>query len=163
MNDKILNSGFTLVEVMVSMALLTTIFLLSTITLSNIIPTASICATFEVLVSDMRLQQLKAMSGNTEGNDSVESYGVYFEQDKYTLFRGFSYIASSSANFIVHLPKGVIFEDINLPASAIVFNQASGEVNAYDGNLDKVTVKSTVNNDEMTLELNKLGTITTTE
>ncbi len=155
--------GFTLVEILVAMALLMTIFVLSSVNLSNLIPKANLRATLEVLVSDMRLQQLKAMSGNTEGTSSVDSYGVYFEPTQYTLFKGFTYSATSSANLVVELPEGVTFSTINVPSSVVLFSQASGEVHNHQPDQSSLILESSVNNQQMTIELNRLGTITITQ
>lgn len=149
--------GFTLVETVIVMGIISILFGFVTINMWGTQQKASLNSLIAILVSDISSQQIKAMSGTTEGS-ALNKYGVYFEERKYTLFRGDIFLPSDSFNFVVNLDSTIRFSDIKLPNSTIVFLQGNGEVSGYDVNNNRVTV---ITNDgkSKTLSINKYGAL----
>jgi len=120
----------------------------------------ALITTMDVLISDLKNQQSKAMTGNTEGRSTNAPYGVYFEQNKYVLFHGPNYTSNNSTNFEVSLDQGDQFSQIKLPNSQIVFALASGEIEPFDPAKNSLVIKNTNTGSEKTIIFNKFGVIT---
>lgn len=154
MNSK---SGFTLVEVLIVMGIILILFSITSLNLSNTVPKSSLNDAVQLLVANIKQQQLSALTGNTEGQTNSSSYGIYFTSGKYTLFRGNSYNANDTSNYDVSL------NDINTSfsgtGSVIVFNKGSGEINNFlpTGNtiiLTQINIQQSKN-----ITINKYGII----
>lgn len=120
----------------------------------------ALITTMDVLITDLKNQQLKAMTGNTEGRVTNDAYGVYFDQinNKYVLFHGPNYDSNETTNFPVKLNEGDQFSQINLPNSQIVFASASGEVEPFDPN-NNLVIENTNSRSVKTIKFNKFGVI----
>ncbi|MEK7496618.1 MAG: hypothetical protein AAB657_01800, partial [Patescibacteria group bacterium] len=113
----------------------------------------SLSTAVQSLITDIKEQQLKAMSGET-------TQGVYFDGDKrkYTVFKGTTYEASNTTNFTVPLGDQIIASEINFSGSQLIFAPGSGEIsNFLPGN--KIVLLNTVSNEQKTIFFNKYGTI----
>ncbi|KKS22025.1 MAG: hypothetical protein UU80_C0015G0020 [candidate division WWE3 bacterium GW2011_GWA1_41_8] len=99
-------------------------------------------------------QQIKAMTGDTEGRPSGNRYGVHFETDKYVLFNG-TYTAGEPSNFEVPLESTLSFTGITGDGN-IIFEQGSGELLGTSG----VTIQDSLNNDQKVIQLNNFGVVT---
>jgi hypothetical protein len=114
----------------------------------------NIDSTVNLLVSDIKAQQIKAMSGGTEGNVASQSYGIYIEPTRYTLFTGTTYNAGDTTNFVVNIEQGITLSN-NLTSSQIVFAKETGEIISYtNGSNIVVTHSSGV---FKTININALG------
>lgn len=135
------------------------LFGVSSLVLTGLIPKASVRAQAEVLVSQLRQQQLKAMSGATEGLDESGSYGVYFGDNYYTLFHGSAYDPDSSRNYTVTLDDpaqlSTTFTD-----RQVVFASGSGEVAEYTADRNNCTIFRTDTINALSLDLNQYGVVT---
>lgn len=145
-----MNKGFTLIELLVSFAILIVLFALVTINISPLPSNTLQVTNLDMLLSDIRSQQTWAMS-----NDS--SYGVHFESGSYTLFKGSSYMEGTSTNTVINLDPGIIFSNITLPNSVIVFSPGSGDVTNYFAGQDSFTINSSVTNKSTVIKINKYG------
>ena len=154
-------SGFTLPELIVVVGILMILLSISSINLLTIYGKTSLGTKLSTLISDIKHQQLKSIVGDTEGETSAESYGIYFEQNRYTLFKGSSYSASDPLNFIINLESDLQFSNIAFPQSQLVFSQGSGEISAYTSDTDTVTLTNIRTSDSKTLELNRYGVVVT--
>src|SRR3989344_9266975 len=76
-------SGFTLVELMVVMGIFALMLGFTSINLIRPQTQANLDTTVTTLVSDLKEQQIRAMTG-----DGPSDYGVNFEPGRYTLFTG---------------------------------------------------------------------------
>lgn len=148
--------GFTLVELMVVMTMFAIITTLSFINISGLISHTSLDETVEQVISDVKRQQLRALSG--EQVQGSARYGVHFDTNSYTLFSGNSYVPGDSHNSVVTMPANVSFTS-TLPSNTIFFSEKSGEVVSYDSNADRVTINSSASNQSQQLEFNVLGVI----
>jgi len=152
-------AGFTLPELIVVLGILMILLSLSTVNLLTIYGKTSLSTKTSILISDIKQQQLKSMLGDTEGETLADSYGIYFEQNRYILFKGTSYSASDPLNFALNLESDLQFSNITFPQSQIVFSQGSGEVAGYTSDLDTVTLTNIRTSDSQTVELNRYGVI----
>ena len=152
--------GFTTIELLIS---ITVFGLLSALVINSLFPVKnkiSLDTTISLLTTDLKSQQLKAMTGNTEGRVSHDAYGVYFQQDRYTLFHGLSYNDSDPSNYTVALDNGVEFSLINFPGEQIVFSPVSGEFNGYDPLKNTLTIQNKLGNEQRNLVINRYGVVT---
>ena len=149
--------GFTLVEVLIIMGILAILFTISSLNLSNTVPQNALSNATDLLVADIKQQQLSAMTGNTEGQAVNSDYGIYFTSDKYSLFRGSSYNIGNTSNFDVHL------DDINTSTTAsgsmIVFEKNSGQVLNFQPSGNKITLTHSDIGKSTTITINKYGII----
>jgi len=155
-----LQAGITYIEIMIGLAMFSLLLTLTTINFPSIVQKTSLDATVVTTISDIKDQQLKAMVGadNTDGN--FLSFGVYFEQDKYTLFRGNDYSPTNDTNFVVALGTPIRFQTINLPNSRIIFSVRNGEIQNFVNGQDSITFINTVTNGQKTVHFSKVGVVT---
>ena len=101
--------------------------LLGFITISLVMSqqTASLTATEEVLLADLREQQLKSIIGYTEGRSTSDSYGIHFEERSYVTFHGATYSSSNTSNATINLESNMQF---NNPPFDVIFSKLSGEI-----------------------------------
>lgn len=153
------NQGVTLIELMIALSIFTLLTGLVTVNLSNIYSTSSFEAVSQVLMADLKSQQMKAMLGDTEGRTSPDAYGVYFESNKYILFHGFSYVSSDPYNFPINLDGDLHFSTIMFPSSSIIFSPLSGETLGYVNGADTVTLQDDSTGRQKIIQINRLGVI----
>jgi prepilin-type N-terminal cleavage/methylation domain-containing protein len=116
--------GFTLIELIIVMSIIGILLGFSTINLSRSQQSASLNAVEQILLSDLRQQQLKAMVGDAEGRAASDSYGIHFDSNKYVLFHG-TYSEGEPSNSVINLDSNMQF---NNPEYDIVFSRLSGEI-----------------------------------
>ncbi len=148
-------SGFTLIELVIVIGIALTLFGFITLSLTTGQRNISVNAATDTLISDISSQQTKAVQG--EGDSS---HGIFFEEDKYILFRGDSYSPTDPENFEIKLGQEIIFSDISFLGSQIVFTQKSGEVSGFSEINNVVTISDAKGQEEKTIQINSLGVIT---
>lgn len=153
-------NGFTYIELLIVIAIFFILIGAIAVSLARTQRSVSITSEIDKLVLDMKIQQMKAMVGSTEGRAAADSYGLYFEQNKYTLFHGSAYDPVDPANMPVNLDSNMQFINISFPSSMLLFSKRSGEMTGFAAGADSVTVKSTSNNQERTITINRYGVIT---
>ena len=131
---KIKKTGFTLVELVITMGLLLILFGLFSVTLLGTIRKPVRAGVTDVLTSDLKSQQAKAMMG--EG-----SRGIDFSTNSYTL---------TPDNFTVNLPDGFEFTT-NMQ---VVFAAGTGETTDTT-----IFIRDTQSGEVTTLKINKYGAI----
>lgn len=152
-------TGFTLVEVLVVMGLVAIISSLSVVNLIQPQTSANVFGVAETLVADLKGQQVKSMVGDSFGTVAAQQHGVYVQSGSYTLFKGASYSAGDSANFVIQ-PDSTITFSTTLPSSQAVFAKASGEVVGFTNGANTITVSNTVSGESKTITINTYGAIT---
>jgi prepilin-type N-terminal cleavage/methylation domain-containing protein len=147
--------GFTLIELTLVLSLTAILLGFITINLARSRQSASLNAVEQVLLSDLKQQQLKAMIGDTEGRATSDSYGIHFDSNKYVLFHG-TYSEGDSSNFVINLDSNMQF---NNPEYNVAFSRLSGEITAA------TTIELQDKNDSklVRIHLNTLGTATQIE
>lgn len=155
-NASFSRAGFTLVEMIIIMALFLILIQISSVSLLNFQRSVSLRSNVNVLIADIRQQQLRALAGDTTATGTSQPFGVYFEQDQYTLFTGSFYDPSSPTNFVVRFDQGVIMGGTSFAGSSLVFAPVSGEV-ASPGINDYVTLTNQSDGRSTTIRFNALG------
>lgn len=113
---------------------------------------------FNMLVTDFRSQQVKAMDGESDGSGNIVARGIHFDSDKYVLFRGLVYNAADMSNFKVYLDNEQ-FINITFPNSDLVFSPGTGEPVNFSTGSAMVTLQQKSGGIKKTITINKYGTI----
>jgi prepilin-type N-terminal cleavage/methylation domain-containing protein len=154
---KVLHKGFTLIELIVSMAILLVLFALTSINLTRIPSASNHAASFLNLLSDVRYQQTLAMSGSTGNSEESQNFGIRFEPDGYILFTGAVYNPSDNSNFAISLDPPLTLTNITFPDGVVVFSGGSGEILNYTNGSDSVSLTNSLTSEVKELRLNKNG------
>lgn len=149
-------SGFTLVELLVVMGILLTLFGFVSFNLVGVQRNTSVNSTVDTLFSDMASQQTKAMLG--AGLSSGNSYGIYFQPDKYTLFKGATYSSDPASYFTVSLDLGITFTN-TFPSSSIVFSSGTGQVSGFSNGQNTISIHDTQGTKTETITINRYGVV----
>ena len=149
-----MKKGFTLPEVIVAIAFFGLLVGLVTISLFNARGQTAQGATVDVLIADLKEQQIKAMSGSGDLD-----YGIYLEAGKYTLFDGNTYTPGASSNFEIALDPSIAISNILFPNSIIVFQKGSGEILNFVSGQNTFIVNLTTGGNPRTVSLNRLGAV----
>lgn len=146
-------AGFSTLEMIVTVALIaialgfTFIFQQSSQVRSDLQTQTSL------LVSQLRLAQSNAASGNSSGHT-----GIHLETTAYTLFRGASYAAENATNEVIDLPPSISLTNISLAGTAVdvIFTAPKGETAQYGS----FRLTSSAQNQFNQITISSLGTIT---
>lgn len=152
-------AGFTLIEIIVVIAVFVILFTVSTVALTGLIPKANFVTSHQTILSDIKNQQLKAMVGDTNGAGDGSAYGIYLETNQYTLFTGSAYNPSATDNILVELPPNLSISEITFPSSSLVFLQNSGEISGFNDLTSSFKLINVNTNEEHLVDLNKLGVV----
>ncbi len=158
---KIYNSerGFTLVELGIVFGIIALLSGFVTFNFVNVQKTTSINSVIDTLVSDMKSQQTKAMVGSG-GSGVGNSYGIYFQSDRYILFTGTTYSSTNSSNFTVMLGSNIEFVNSTFPNNSLVFLRQSGELNVFIDGMNTITIQNTQGLNKKTITVNQYGVVT---
>ncbi len=151
--------GYTYLEVILVMAVMTILLGFITINLLNAHKSTSQSTSITAIASDLRNQQFNAMVGSTEGRTTSDSYGLYITPTSYVLFHGTAYSPSDTSNLTVNIQNGFQLTT-TLSNSLIIFSHGSGEVKNYNANNNTITLTDTTNNTQKTLRINQYGVVT---
>jgi len=127
-----MQKGFTLTELVITIGLLLLLFAFSSMNLVGTIRRPQEAQAYDVLIADLRAQQLKAIQ---KGSD----YGISLGTTSYTL---------TPDNFTVNLPEG--FEFTTTPS--IVFAKGTGVTTDIT-----VSILDTQRGEEREIRINKYG------
>lgn len=152
-----IQQGITLVELIVVMAIFTTLIGLTTINLLGAKQQASLSTSVDTLITDIKEQQVKAMVGDTEGRGNTDKYGIHFETNTYTLFHG-TYTPGDSSNSVISLGDSIQFSTVSFPSSQLIFSKGSGEVSGSGSNT--IVVQDISNGSTKTITINRYGVVT---
>src|SRR4030042_4330905 len=152
--------GFTLIELMVVMAIFALITGFGALNLVNLQTKSSLASDFNTLVADIKEQQIKTMVGDMGGTASQIEFGIYFEPNRYTLFRGASYSSSEPSNFIVDLSDNTtLTTSFPLPEPQLVFSVNNGEVLNFSAESNQIKLQETISGDSKIITINRYGAI----
>lgn len=150
------SKGFTLIELIVVVSIMVTLLGFITISLVKSQQTASLTTTEEILVADLRQQQLKSMIGDTEGRASSDSYGIHFDSNRYVLFHGVTYSPIDPSNTINNLTQNIQFNNAGFD---VIFSKLSGEIAAST----TIELQDNTNSSLKRIQINSIGVITQVE
>lgn len=151
--------GITLIEVIIVISIVTTLFSLVFGNILNVRTTTTINTSLTTLIADIKNQQIKSMVGDTEGRGAPDNYGIYFSGSNYSLFHGQTYSSSGSGNFNINADTGYQFTT-TFPGNQVIFASGSGEIVSFTTGLNTISVKNIRTNEMKTLQLNQYGVIT---
>lgn len=152
--------GFSLIELLVVMGLSSVLFGFIIFNLVRFQGSSSQQSNTDLLVSDIKNQQFKAMIGGTEGRTDSDNYGIYFYSDRYVLYHGVNFDPNDPDNFTVNLPDDLELQSISFPNNTILFMKLSGDVSDYVQGSDSFTVRALNINRDFIITLNRYGVIT---
>lgn len=131
--------GFTLVELLLVMGIFAILAAFTTINLIQPQTKSSLDSTINMLIADLKQQQVEAMIG-----EAASQFGIQFNPDSYTILKD---------DFTVSLDNTLSLSN-NFPSSQIKFNKRSGEVE----NTGSITITDSGGNAK-TINVNKLGVV----
>ena len=149
--------GFTLIELLVTVGLFAFLAALSGFILINAQATPRFETSRDQLIATIRQAQTLAMGGDKADQETAQNFGIHFESDSYTLFKGSTYSASDDYNLTTQL-SGVTLSTIDVPSGNIVFEKISGEVLNWDEDNSSVTLTDDEGN-SVRLTVNKMGVV----
>lgn len=151
--------GFTLIEILVVIGMILILFLLG----QNLSPSpqqvSTVSNTLDALVTDISAQQNKSMNGDLSLGSVASNYGVYFQSDRYILFKGSSYNQGATDNFTISLSPTISFSTINLPSTQLIFATGSGVLTNYNQSQRTITIHDATNNTSKTIQFNSFGVV----
>lgn len=153
------HSGFTLIELLLAMGIIAVLFSIASILMLNLIPKATLSSLSEVLIAELKNQQLRAMAGDASVSGSIQDFGFHISGQQYTLFRGSVYDSQITDNFAVAIEDPITLET-TFANQQIVFDSGSGEILNFIDGQDTVTLRNTQSGETIILELNRYGVIT---
>jgi hypothetical protein len=153
------NSGFSLVETILVTAILITLMSITWVSALPTLRTTYLSTSVDTMVSDIKRQQLKAMTGFTEGRTTHDHYGVRLEANRYVLFHGSSYSSSEPTNQTVSFQNNVAFQSAGFPSSQIIFTGVTGEISGFTPGANTITLKSTTTDEQKVITFNRYGVV----
>jgi len=148
--------GFTLVELVVVTSIIVTLLGLITINLVRSQQTVSLTSVEEILLADLKQQQLKAMIGDTQGRPTSDLYGIHFDSNRYVTFHSSAYSSADTSNSAINLESNMQF---NSPGFDVIFSRLSGQIPAST----IVELQDNTNSKLKRIHLNIYGTVTQVE
>ncbi|MBI2621279.1 MAG: type II secretion system protein [Candidatus Levybacteria bacterium] len=155
--------GFSLLEIIITTTVMSIMFGLIVFSLLRTQSRTSAQSNLDKLNSDIVAQQIKAMTGATEGRTTTDDYGIYFLSDQYVLFHGSTYNPSEPTNFTVNLPQDLEIQSTTLPGNTLIFSKLSGEIVGFSESANTITIRLINTNEQRTVTLNRYGVITSTD
>jgi len=152
--------GFTLIEIIITMAIITTIGgLCLSYGLDNL-RYHYLYSDRDTLISSLQFARGKAMANTCEKScSSGQPYGVYLENDKFIIFEGQTYSSTfNDNNIILSSDPSIIHSGIN----EIYFDQLSG--NAHSNQIPpwEIILNNTLTGQNSTITINNEGQISWT-
>ncbi len=146
------SSGFSLIEILISVAILVLVSFLALAALSVLPKQVTLDSTSQGILSVLRLAR-----SQTLGSKGADTYGVYFETGKYVLFKGDTYVSGASENKEYTL-SDVEINSISLTGggSSVVFDRIRGTT-ASDGTIQIRLTRDTART--ATIQINPSGQV----
>jgi prepilin-type N-terminal cleavage/methylation domain-containing protein len=149
-------SGFTAVEMLVVLVIISVLFALTTINLGQAQTSTNMVSVTNKMLADLKSQQLLAMVGGDGGTTSQQPQGIYVQSGGYTLFAGSSYNGSDPNNFTVDV--GPFTLSTTLPSNQVVFETGDGAVTGFTSGSNTITIARSGSTQAITL--NRFGAVT---
>lgn len=151
--------GNSYIELVIITGIIALLIGLGTINLNGVQQRTSLSTVIDTFISNLKLQQIKAMQGDTGGGGSIDYYSIHIENNSYTLYKGSNYSVSDPSNFVVGIPSSFVVTT-HFSDNKIVFLKGSGQIASYNPASSTITFKDTGTNIERTITMNRYGVIT---
>lgn len=153
-NPKFKIRGFTLLEILLVITILAISFGLFALYSQNTQSRNDLNSQTAVLVSNLRLAQSNASSGNTAGYNGIHLDAA---ASSYTTFIGETFNAQDNLNSIVQLPATISFQNVLLNGGGtdVVFTGPKGDTDNY-GTFEVVLSPT---GQSILITVSKIGTI----
>jgi hypothetical protein len=139
------------------MGIIAVLFSISSILMLNLIPKATMTSTSEVIIAELRSQQLRAMSGETGLTSTAQDFGLRIANQEYTLFTGaYNELATDNYDVVVENP---ITLSTTFANQQIVFSVGSGEIENFISGQDIINVTNNQTGESVIIKLNQYGVI----
>lgn len=148
--------GFTIPELLISMAILLLIFAFGSINLLRIVPKAHLDESYITFIADAKSQQNAAMLGQTTSGTQI-AHSIKIDTTSYTLFKGQVYSSTDPSNYKVDCPENVTITT-NFSESVISFSPMKGELINYNENANQITFTG-VGGYSTIIKFNELGNV----
>jgi prepilin-type N-terminal cleavage/methylation domain-containing protein len=148
--------AFTFIELLLVLAIVAVLTSIASITLSNLVPKANLFTTTDVLLAEIRHQQLRSMNREKNSDELASEYGVHIQQHQYTLFSGNVYDADDPENLVTEVEAPLELAT-NFPDQSIIFAQGSGEIENFAENFNEINVVDTSTGQIETITFNPYG------
>lgn len=154
-----LQKGFTLIETLIVLGITAVLFTVITFNLAKAQRSSVLNSTVTTLISDIKSQQLKAMTGGTEGRSESDNYGLYFQQNSYTLFHGASFISGSNTNFVINTDSTISIS-ATFSNNSLIFSRMSGEVSNFISGQNTIKLTNSSDGSSKIITINRYGVVT---
>lgn len=151
--------GWTYPDLIIAMGILGVLVTLGTMSLFKARFSTYESTQIDNLAADMALQQTRAMTGDVAGAGTVTAYGIYFQSDRYTLFKGNSYTAGNPDNVTVTLNPAFTFSSIGFPSGQLIYASKSGAFANYVSGQNTVVLRNEGSQATQTLHVNSYGVL----
>ncbi|HUW21410.1 MAG TPA: prepilin-type N-terminal cleavage/methylation domain-containing protein [Candidatus Bathyarchaeia archaeon] len=150
-------TGFTLIEILLTVGLLAILLGLGTIVFGNFSRQDQLNSTAEKIVSCLSEAQTRTVAGYSLGQAAAFNFGVHFNDSSYTIFPGTAFDPNDVRNQRFELPATLEIKPIFLPLSNIVFEKITGEVRDYNPSQNYLILTGKQSGKEKNIIINKLG------
>ena len=149
------SKGFTLIEILLTISLITIASVLLLVNITRPKGIADIKSTENLIYTTIKEAQITAMAG------SASDYGVHFEQDRFIFFEGSTFTSGDPNNLETTLNNNLTINFIDPPiGNNIVFSQLSGEVRGLTlGQSVSFELKESNTNESKVFTITSLGAI----
>jgi len=119
--------GFSLIEILVVIGILSILVGFVLVIMNSFQKERVLDATAEEIINSLRLAQSKTLA-----SEGASPYGIYFENDRFTLFKGAFFDSASPDNLVHQLPTTLLISQINLTdgTSSVAFERLTGYAEA---------------------------------
>ena len=151
--------GFTLPELIIVIGILAVLFGMGIVSLLNVRILATNSSDTVVFISDLKTQQIKSITGDTEGRGIPDIYGIKILPTEYILFHGPTYNPSDDTKVTIPTASGHTLTT-TFPNQTILFASSSGELIGFVEGSNTITITKNDTQLIKTITINKYGTIT---